>query len=181
MREIANITARLVLIMAVAAVLLGFTSSLTSAPIAAQEAANKTEMRKAVLEGAAEFEDLNAVSGQIQAVFRGKGAAGETLGYVFELSAAGFGGPISMSVGVRAGQVSGVRIATHSETPGLGANAANQAFLSQFEGKSGVLRVIKAGSPGESEIMAITAATITSKAVAGGINEALAYYEAKLK
>ncbi|MDR3084765.1 MAG: FMN-binding protein [Christensenellaceae bacterium] len=177
----ANVTLRLLLIMVVAAILLGFTSTLTNAPIAAQEAENKTEMRKAVLEGAAEFEDLNLSSGQIQAVYLGKGAAGEEIGYVFELSASGFGGPIGMSVGVKEGLISGVRIASHSETPGLGANAVAPGFLGQYEGKGGALSVSKAGSPGESEVLAITAATITSRAVTDGINEALGYYEAQLK
>ena len=65
-------------------------------------------------------------------------------------------------------------IGTHSEPPGLGAKAADDSFLSQFTGKGGELTVNKNGAQNDSEISAITAATITSRAVTSAVNEAVA-------
>ena len=90
------------------------------------------------------------------------------------MDAKGFGGTVGLTVGVSDGAITGVRIGSHSETPGLGAKAADEAFYGQFAGKSGELTVTKTGAVTDQEINAITAATITSKAVTGAVNEVLA-------
>ena len=63
----------------------------------------------------------------------------------------------------------GLRLISNTETPGLGANAANPAFTDKFAEKTGTpaLTVVKAGmgSGAENEIDAIASATITSTAV----------------
>ena len=74
------------------------------------------------------------------------------------------------------GTVAGVSILSISETAGLGMNAKNESFLNQFLGKSGTIGVQKNGSS-DTEIQALTGATITSKAMAGAVNQALALYE----
>ncbi len=80
-------------------------------------------------------------------------------------------------VGVKTdGTVAGVNILSISETAGLGMNATNESFLSQFLGKSGTIGVLKNGSS-ETEIQALTGATITSKAMASAVNQALALFE----
>jgi electron transport complex protein RnfG len=81
-------------------------------------------------------------------------------------------------VGVGAdGKISGVKILEHSDTPGLGANADSKNyyvdrangihFYDQFAGKS-------ASDPFEpkQDVIAITAATITSRAVAASVKAA---------
>ena len=75
-----------------------------------------------------------------------------------------------MMVGVdKAGNVLGVSIISHAETPSLGAVAADKTsagenFRNQFVGQSGSVTV-----------EAISGATITSKAVAAGVDAALAF------
>ncbi len=97
-------------------------------------------------------------------------------GYVVEVAPNGFGGVISMMVGIKADKtVSGVCIVSHTETAGLGSiaaadTAAGNAFRNQFIGASGSLAVDKDGG----EIDAITSATITSRGVTDGVNAALA-------
>ena len=86
----------------------------------------------------------------------------------------GFGGLISMIVGIQDGTPSGVSLVSHSETPNLGAVAGEnsqkgQAFRNQFIGKQSPLAVNKDGG----QIDAITSATITSRAVTRGVNAAL--------
>ena len=98
-------------------------------------------------------------------------------GYAVKVQTAGFGGTITMMVGVaKDGTVLGIDIITHAETASLGdvaasKNAKGQAFRGQFVGKSGTLAVSKDGG----EIDAITSATITSRAVTNGVNTALEF------
>ena len=97
---------------------------------------------------------------------------GETLaGYCVEVTAGGFGGPMKLMVGVSAqGSVTGVAILSHSETPGLGDSVDETAFLEQFPGLSGTVRI---GS-GANAVEAISGATESSRAVAQGVSQALA-------
>lgn len=70
------------------------------------------------------------------------------------------------------GTVTGLSVVDcSSETPGLGANAANESFYGQFTGKSGNVAVTKDGG----DIEALTGATITSRAVANAASEAIEY------
>ena len=71
--------------------------------------------------------------------------------------------------------IKGISLVSHNETPGLGANAANPKFTDQFLGKAPQkeFNVVKRIPNDDSEIQAITAATVTSKAVTKGVNEAV--------
>ncbi|MBI4832929.1 MAG: RnfABCDGE type electron transport complex subunit G [Candidatus Lindowbacteria bacterium] len=91
----------------------------------------------------------------------------------------GYGGPIEIIVAMDgAGEkISGVRIKSHTETPGLGANAAQIRygeiepwFLLQFKGLRPEEVKLKKDDP-KGAIDAITAATITSRAVTNAIRE----------
>lgn len=174
MRDICKIALRLTILMVIAGLCLGAAYTVTKDPIARQEAEQKEMARKAVLEEAVFFEEVQLTDGgNVQECYRGLDAAGNPCGYAMSVTAKGFGGDIQLTVGVKDGVVTGVRIGTHSETPGLGARAAEEKFYGQFTGKSGTLSVIKTGEAGDSEINAITAATITSTAVTNAVNEAL--------
>lgn len=92
----------------------------------------------------------------------------------------GYSGPIEIVVAMdKTGEkISGVRIKSHSETPGLGANAVQIRygedepwFLAQFSGLTPGDATLKKDDP-RGAIDAITAATITSRAVADGVREA---------
>ena len=91
-------------------------------------------------------------------------------GYVVQVAPSGFGGNLDIMVGVGTdGTCTGVSIISHSETSGLGANATKPAFRDQFVGKSGTVAVEKDGG----DIVALTGATITSRAVSEGVTAAL--------
>ena len=140
MREIAKVAFRLFLIMILAGLCLGATYTVTKDPIAQQELLQQEADRRAVLPEAATFEEVAIEpTGAVTACFRGLSESGEPCGYALSVTASGFGGDIAMTVGVSDGVVTGVRIGTHSETPGLGAKAADDGFLSQFTGKGGEL------------------------------------------
>ncbi|MDR2393053.1 MAG: FMN-binding protein [Treponema sp.] len=93
------------------------------------------------------------------------------IGAVIQASAASYGGTLTVLVGVGAdGTISRVKIMEHQDTPGLGANAASPTyyvnkpekitFYGQFAGKS-----VQDPFEVQGDVVAITASTITSKAV----------------
>lgn len=95
--------------------------------------------------------------------------------YAVETAPKGFSGALTMMVGIAKGKVTGISVISHTETAGLGAvaaaqNSAGDAFRSQFVGKDTAVAV-------GTDIDALTGATITSRAVAEGVNAALAYVE----
>ena len=144
----------LLLISAIAAGILGVVSEVTAAPIAAQNEKSLNEGMQAVMPDASSFELLDAdLTGTITAVYKGDN-----------------GGAVKTMVGIDAdGTITGLRVTGHSETAGLGAKATDPSFYEQFTGKSGSVSVTKDGG----EIVPITSATITSRAVCVGAQEAL--------
>ena len=178
MREILTVTVKLVAIMLIAGLALGAAYAVTEEPIAAQKAAQAEASRKAVLADASSFEAIAlSDSGNITECYRGLDASGSPCGYAVTVNAKGFGGTVVLTVGIADGTVTGVRVTSHSETPGLGAKAAEDAFITQFTGKSGTLTVNKNGATNDQEITAITAATVTSQAVTTAVNEVIAFAE----
>lgn len=99
---------------------------------------------------------------------------GETIGYCFKVMPSGFGGAITLMVGIDTnGSICGVKITEMAETPGLGAKASEEKWLGQFVGKTSGINIVKGGKAGKNDVDAISGATITSKAVAKGVNDAL--------
>ena len=89
----------------------------------------------------------------------------------------GFGGKVELMVGMLDnGIINKVSVLAQTETPGLGANMVNEKFKGQFDGKNPKkfrLRVQKDGG----DVDAITAATISSRAVAEAIQRAADGFE----
>jgi electron transport complex protein RnfG len=106
---------------------------------------------------------------------------GQPTGLALETSAKGYKGDMGMMVAldVKQSKLIGVAVTTHAETAGLGAKAqSDPKFSGQFKGAS-IATLPKVTQDGGS-INAISGATITSRAVCGGVAGALATYE-KLK
>ena len=104
---------------------------------------------------------------------------GNLLGYVFNVvSHEGYGGDIAFSMGVTTdGVLNGYSITSISETAGLGMKANEDAFMSQFQDiPAEALTVTKQTAASETEIEAISGATITSNAVTNGVNAGIAYF-----
>ncbi len=106
---------------------------------------------------------------------------GEFAGTAFtSVTNKGYSGPIEIVVAMdESGErIAGARIKSHSETPGLGANAVQIKygeiepwFLAQFSGLRPGEVILKKDDP-NGAIDAITAATITSRAVTDCVREA---------
>ena len=185
MREVARITIILTLICVVITALLAGTNELTAKKIAENSLAAKQDAWREVL-GADDYVDI-VLSGSDadREVFDKLDAAvaitgPDVGGVVITTTDKGYGGAISVLTGFdRDGNITGVRLLEHSETAGLGANAASPKFTDQFvtsgtDVPDGTFAVAKDGG----DIDAVTAATISSRAVTRAVNKACAVYRA---
>ena len=170
-----RLAATLLLITSLVAAALAGVNYITSPIISeANEAKTQAAVNEVLEGGGTEIYRASTKDEAVQIVF-----ASET-GYAIKVITGGFGGNIEMMVGVdKAGNVLGISIIKHGETPSLGAVAADkgsagQSFRDSFVGLSGEVKVSKEG--GEADT--ISGATITSKAVADGVNAALKWVEA---
>ena len=95
---------------------------------------------------------------------------GGLVGYCVEVQANGFGGVLTAVVGVNTnGEVTGVAVTDHRETVGVGTQATESGYLSQYTGRSGTIR-----PSGPNAVEAVSGATATSEAVTACVNQALA-------
>lgn len=177
-KEIIVPAVSLFLICVVVTALLALTNAVTAPKIDALTVETQEASKKQVLSSAASFSDEKQIEKDdvSYTYYDGLASDGSVMGYVFVTSAKGYGGDISVMVGVLGdGTVAGVNILSINETAGLGMNAKNQSFLDQFLGKSGEIGVAK-NNPSDTEIQALTGATITSRAMATAVNTALSLY-----
>lgn len=177
-KEIIVPAVSLFLICVVVTALLALTNAVTAPKIDALAVETQEASKKQVLSSADSFSEEKQVEkdGVSYTYYDGLASDGSVMGYVFVTSAKGYGGDISVMVGVLGdGTVAGVNILSINETAGLGMNAKNQSFLDQFTGKSGEIGVAK-NNPSDTEIQALTGATITSSAMATAVNTALSLY-----
>lgn len=84
----------------------------------------------------------------------------------------GYGGTIELMVGFDAeGSITGISILSHQETPGLGAKITDEQFRARFSGLRPAEEPIAVTGDGGS-VDALTAATISSRAVAEAVQRA---------
>jgi len=178
MGETMKLGLKLLVITMVASFALALTQMITEEPIRVQAVKAENEARAVVLEGAEEFEAVEVPSEtypNILEVHKGF-KNGELIGYTIKATSRGYGGQLTVIAGIDAGgNISGVRVAQHSETPGLGARVLEPSFYEQFTGKSAAAQL------GSDSISAISGATVSSKAVTSAVNAAIELYKAELE
>ena len=180
----------------VAGVLLGLVYQVTKEPIAYQDKLAQDKANQSVFATAQTFEDAEldaavaeAVSAAhpgvtIESVKRAVDGSGNAAGYVIQVKSKGYGDFIEYTVGItNEGVINGISIISIAETPGLGMNA-EKVVAPQFVDKAKALfTVVKNGqlTDPNSQIEAISGATITSRAVTEGVNGAVEYFTNALK
>lgn len=168
-KYVTRLALTLLIITAVVAVALAGVNSITQPRIEAFNAQKLQSAIEEVLPGGGAPIPFTDDTGIVSSVYQGGS------GYAVEVCPNGFGGTITMMVGVGTdGKVLGISVVSQAETAGLGAvcaaaTSAGVAFRDQYAGMSGSLAVTKDGG----QIDAITGATITSRAVTVGVNAAL--------
>lgn len=170
----------LFLITFITALLLAFVNQATAPVIAKNNAATRAAAMAEIipdvefeqLESPAPSEDKNIPT--IDNVYAAV-SGGETVGWCMEVYPTGFGGTLTVVVGVNAdGTIAGAKVTKHGETPGLGAKSQSDAnWIKQYAGMAadGSLAVTKDGG----SVTPITGATITSRAVTLAVNTAATY------
>ena len=156
----------LTVICIVAAVLLAATNLATKDVIAANAQREAMETLGKLLPDATAFETLES------GILVGKDGAGNVVGYALASATQGFGGEVETTVAARPdGVINGISVggSNFAETAGLGARAKEPEFQAQFAGKSAPVALTKDGG----EIEALSGATITSRAVIKGVNQAM--------
>ncbi|MDO5785182.1 MAG: RnfABCDGE type electron transport complex subunit G [Eubacteriales bacterium] len=166
----------------VVALCLGAVNAITVEPIAQQNQLKTENALAQVMD--AESEPLDVAEGTTVTTDRGTVVEiisaykmtkdGADAGYCVEVGPTGFGGAVDTMVGIDTeGNVTGISVISASqETPGLGANSTKPEFQDQFAGQAGAeVAVEKDGG----SIVALTGATITSRAVSEGVVAAAAF------
>lgn len=191
MKEIIKSTSVLLIITLIAGFLLGFVNDMTKAPIAVRADEAKVESLESVIDGEYTINMDKNIKDEVS--FDADGVVidevyefsdnGEFSGIVaLVTSTEGYSGDIQLTVGIemksksnKVGEVCGIDFLSINETPGLGMNAKDESFISQFYGKSEVLAVSK-NAVSENQIDAVSGATITSEAVTDAVNAAISFY-----
>lgn len=183
---------------------LGLVYEITKEPIAQANAEAEQEAYQNVFADAGYFEALEGFDSEaacklvadagysddiddVQVAYDKEG--GTVLGYVITVTAKDASqANITFSVGIRNdGTVNGYSVTSISETPGLGAYAADddpdsdEDFMDQFKNKKvDVFNVVKQEPTSDDQIEALSGATITSRAVANGVNACIVYFQNEL-
>ena len=163
---------------------LGGAYVLTKEPIDAA-AAEKTQ--RAVAQVLPAFEkaserDFVEVYGKDFPYYKACEADGSLAGYAIESTVVGFGGNLTLMVGVTPDRVVyNTSVLSHSETPGLGAKCTSDAkFMEQWKSFDPSVKKLAVKKDG-GDVDAITASTITSRAYTLAVENALAAFDALMQ
>lgn len=175
-----NMTLVLTLTCLVCSALLAFAHALTEEPIR-KAAADKLDRAIAVVVPAFDStEAMKVECGGTESNCYKAVKDGETVGYAFESTTSGFGGMLTVLVGITPdGKVYNTDVLVNNETPGLGAKCTekNSLFRTQWEGLDPAVKIL-AVKQDNGDIDAITASTITSRAYTLAVSNALSAFAA---
>ncbi|MEG1310970.1 MAG: RnfABCDGE type electron transport complex subunit G [Romboutsia sp.] len=183
MKNIVRLGMILFIICAISSLALGLTNKITLPIIEKRNIQANNESRQIVLKGAKDFKLLNNFKNDlVEEVYEGSNGS-NIVGYTIKTNPKGYGGKMEVIVGISAdGKITGVNIGTNSETPGLGSKSSEPEFKNQYNNKltEKEIVVVKGKSSNDSEIVAISGATISSKAVTSGVNAAMELFNKEL-
>ena len=161
------ITVKLLLISMITALLLSCVNALTADKIAGNAKREKSAAIAEIFPDSERNEQLSFAFEGMTAIY--KVYSGDTaIGYAAEATPLGFGGKLTVMVGVNAdGTLAGLKLISHSETPGLGSRVGDSAYLARYNGKS---------ANEINDVDAITGSTVSSNAIREGVKNALDAY-----
>ena len=169
-----NMTLCLTLVCLICAAVVGVAYAVTKEPIDAAAQAKTTASIARVLPEFSSVPQEGSVrgGGADYKYYKVDGA-----GYAIISATSGFGGLLTLMVGVAEdGTVHNTTVLSHSETPGLGAKCtSDERFISQFQGFDPAAKTLAVRKDG-GDLDAITASTITSRAYALAVSNAVEVY-----
>lgn len=169
MKSYLSLGFRLSVFVAVVVAMLSVVNMLTRNTIADRQRIAGQEARAALMSG--EFTEMTdftvpeAEAGTVTAVYRGE-ENGTVTGYCFDVTVKGYN-EITMIVGVNPDLiVTGVRILSQTETPGIGSKAVDESgtYLPQYKGLS---------SRNLDSVVTVSGATVSSEGIKSGVKAAV--------
>ncbi len=163
--------------------LIAVTNAALSGRIEQNRVARLNDLTKALLPTAERFQPVQADievrlpdgSKEKATIFEALAGDGQRVGWSFNAHGVGFAGPIELVIAVDKdfGKIMGFNVLSSSETPGFGDQVKADYYRKQFTGAPAeALTLVKTGSPtaADSQIVAITGATVSSQAVVNIVN-----------
>lgn len=199
MKNMIKDAAILLIITLFSGLILGLVYQITKEPIALAEEKAAKEAYAEVFSAASDFEMLELTAAEddewsaewanagfegvdIVNVLAALSEDGSQLGYVLTVTShEGYGGDITFTMGITDdGTLNGISILSISETAGLGMKAES-VLKPQFANKNvASFTYTKTGAVNDSQIDAISGATITTNAVTTAVNGGLYYFQTQL-
>ena len=173
--NLTNMVLCLTAVCLVCAALLGGMYVLTAEPIAKANAEILKASIGSVLPDGGELSEAKPVEvGGQPSEYYVSTTGGEVSAYAIKSTTVGFGGPLTLMVGITPdGVVYNTSVLSHTETPGLGAKCTtDEHFYSQFKGFDPSRKILSVKKDA-GDVDAITASTITSRAYALAVKNAV--------
>lgn len=165
-----RISAVLLVITMLVALLLAFVNGITAPVIAESEKRATVEAIETLFPDVSglETEELNTASevDDLETLYL-VSSNGNAVGFCALVAPKGFKGEVKLMVGIVDGKVCGIRLLSHEETTGIGDKALTSDYLESFDG------IPLGGSDPKVDIDAVSGATYTSRAVKNGVKAAL--------
>lgn len=181
MKNIVKLGVFLLVVAGIAGLALSYVHGITSPLIEKQDMDKKLNGFKEVYPGAQDIKDESSkyiskdtdqMISEVNVTYKDAKAKG----VIYTVKPNGYNGAVKILVGfdINDKKITAIKILDQKETAGLGANCTQSWFTERFKDKNATepLKVTKKDPVKEDEVMAITAATITSRAVVNGVNAA---------
>lgn len=175
----------LLIITMISGLLLGFANDLTKEAILENSKISKDDLNY-IMPAAEKIQDTTIEldeESNIKEVYEAV-SGNDTIGYVMKVNVKGFHGPIDFVIGIsKDDKVTGMKVLSHNETPGLGAKITEDKFMQRFKDKPATdyLEAVKVTPNKDNEVEAISGATTSSKASVSAVNEAITFYLESIK
>ena len=175
----------LLIITMISGLLLGFANDLTKEAILENSKISKDDLNY-IMPAAEKIQDTTIEldeESNIKEVYEAV-SGNDTIGYVMKINVKGFHGPIDFVIGIsKDDKVTGMKVLSHNETPGLGAKITEDKFMQRFKDKPATdyLEAVKVTPNKDNEVEAISGATTSSKASVSAVNEAITFYLESIK
>jgi electron transport complex protein RnfG len=184
MKETIKLGIFLLVVCAIVGLGVAYVNDLTKPTIDQRSAVDKIAAYKEIMPTADEIKDetksyfpnTNGQIKQVNVAYKG----GEKIGVIYLVESRGYSSTLSVLVGISLQEktIQNVKVLSQGETPGLGAQCIEKWFTDRYKEKKidSQLEVIKGSATKDNEVQAITASTITSKAVTAAVNQALTHF-----
>ena len=175
----------LLIITMISGLLLGFANELTKDAIIENSKISKDDLSyimpeaEKIQDTTIELDDESSIKEVYEAV-----NGNDVIGYVMKVNTKGFHGAIDFVIAIsNEDKITGIKVLSHNETPGLGAKITEDKFAQRFKDKSATdyLEVVKVTPNKDTEVEAISGATTSSRASVNAVNEAITFYLENIK